>query len=266
MNMQTENYIPDWEALERFQLPSLRKMFRPDPGKIICDIDLAGADAQVVAWDAGDEKLKAAFRAFAAGKGPKIHVANAKTIFGELAGDGKREPYYTYAKMGVHATNYGAKPPTLARALNISQPAAKRFQDTWFREHPEILEWQHNTMQKLMTTRSVQNAFGFRKFYFDRIDDSLLGQALAWVPQSTVAITVNKAWEAISNALGNEVDFLLQVHDSLVFQILESRAALLLPEIKRYSQIVIPYDDPLIIPFGLKVSNKSWGDAVDTKW
>lgn len=251
----------------QFQLPSLRKMFVPDPGFTIAEIDLAGADAQVVAWEAGDEKLKKAFRDFARGIGKKIHAVNAIDIFGETraGASGKNEPYYTYAKMGVHLTNYGGKARTCATALGITVGEAEHFQSHWFREHPEIREWHNRTMHELMTTRQVKNKFGFRKFFFERIDEGLLGQALAWVPQSTVAITVNKAWENIENNLP-EVQIMLQVHDSLIFQYPTAKESLLLPEIKRYSEIVIPYDDPLIIPFGLKTSTKSWGDCDERKW
>ena len=51
------------------RLPNVRRTIIPDPGYTIVDADLAGADAQVVAWEAGDEKLKSAFSAGAA-----IHV------------------------------------------------------------------------------------------------------------------------------------------------------------------------------------------------
>lgn len=248
-----------------FSLPSVRKMFVPDPGFTLFDIDLAGADAQVVAWEAGDEKLKTAFRNFAKGSGPKIHAVNAIDIFGSRAGNGKVEPYYTRAKMGVHLTNYGGKAQTCATALSISLAEAQHFQNLWFRNHPEIREWHDRVMQSLLTTRSVHNKFGFRKVYFERIDDSLLGQALAWVPQSTVAITVNKAWDNIERNIP-EVQIMLQVHDSLVGQYPTAKEALLLPEIHKQSQIVIPYDDPLIIPFGIKKSTISWGDCEDANW
>lgn len=254
-------------ASSDLQLPSVRKIFVPKPGYTLFDIDLAGADAQVVAWDANDEKLKTAFRNHAKGLGPKIHCVNAIDIFGQdRAGvGGKNEPYYSRAKAGVHLTNYGGKAATCASALSISISEAQAFQNHWFRLHPEIREWQERVRESLYNYRSVVNRFGFRKVYFERIDDSLLGQALAWIPQSTVALTVNKAWDNIEQNIP-EVEILLQVHDSLVGQYPTKKEALLLPEIYKQSQIVIPYDDPLIIPFGLKKSEKSWGDCQDAKW
>lgn len=162
----------------RFQLPNLRKMFIPDPGYTIIDVDLAGADAQIVAWEADDEDLKAKFRS-----GEKIHALNAKDIYGADAGpDGKKQPYYKQAKMGCHLTNYGGKPPTLSKALAMTLHEAELFQRRWFQMHPGIKDWHERIDMQIMTTRTVTNKFGFRRFYLDR-PDRLLPEALAWIPQ-----------------------------------------------------------------------------------
>ena len=61
---------------QTISLPNIRKFFIPDPGMIIAECDLSGADAQVVAWEAGDEELKTAFR-----QGLKIHIKNCRDMF-----------------------------------------------------------------------------------------------------------------------------------------------------------------------------------------
>ena len=245
--------------------PSVRKFFIPDPGHIIFDVDLAGADAQIVAWEAGDEVLKQAFRDHAAGRGPKVHCVNAKAIFGAKAGpDGKTDPYYSRAKAGVHLTNYYGKAATCAAALNISLPEAEHFQREWFRLHPAIREWHETIQHSLETTRSVRNPFGFVRTYFDRIEN-LLPEALAWIPQSSVAIIIDTAYVRISETLP-DVDILLQVHDSLVGSCPIPLWKKLKPKIRECLEVTVPYPDPLIIPTGLKTSTKSWGDCQDESW
>lgn len=246
-------------------LPNVRKFFKPDPGHILFDVDLAGADAQIVAWEANDEPLKAAFRAHAAGKGPKVHCVNAIAIYGNLAGpDGKTDPYYSRAKAGVHATNYGAKAKTLSGALACSLYDAQRFQDKWFAEHPAIAEWHERTLYNLTRYRQVRNAFGFVRTYFDRLDN-LLPEALAWVPQSTVAIIIDTAYNRITENLP-DVDILLQVHDSLVGQVPIAKWKTLKPQIRECLHVVVPYDDPLVVPTGLQTSTTSWGDVKSESW
>ena len=246
-------------------LPNVRRFFKPDPGYILFDVDLAGADAQIVAWEADDEPLKEAFRAHAAGKGPKVHCVNAKAIFGAKAGpDGKVEPYYSRAKAGVHATNYGAKARTLAAALSCSVGEAEQFQSDWFRAHPAIREWHERTQRNLETTRSVRNAFGFVRTYFDRIEN-LLPEALAWVPQSTVAIIIDTAYNRITDTLP-DIDILLQVHDSLVGQCPIELWPQRKKQIRECLEVVVPYADPLIVPTGLQTSRVSWGDVQGEAW
>ena len=240
-------------------LPNIRKMFVPDTEEQeIFDIDLAGADAQVVAWEADDQELKDAFRS-----GVKIHTVNAKTIFGTNAGpDGTRMPYYKYAKIGVHATNYGARPLTIAGHLGISLKEAERFQKVWFGAHPGIKDWHHRIEHQLQTCRYVENAFGYRRYYFERVDEQLLPKALAWIPQSTVAIVTFKAMVAIrKNPNLSLVQLLLQVHDSIVGQYPFIDRATILPILAKTTRIVVPYSDPLIIPWGIKTSLISWGDC-----
>jgi len=246
-----------------FRLPNIRKLFTPILGNTIAEIDLAGADAQVVAWEAGDEKLKQTFK-----QGLQVHAVNARDIYGDVAGDGTRMPYYKLAKVGVHLTNYGGSARTCSGALGISEWEARQFQETWFRLHPEIPIWHSATQHLLSTKREVKNRFGYRRFYFDRID-RLLAEALAWVPQSTVACVCNQALVKMDeDAFMQEsrVALLLQVHDSLVFEYPTYLEARILPYLHTLVQITIPYEDPLTIPWGLKTSTVSWGDCVKRDW
>lgn len=247
-------------------LPNVRKFFQPDPGHILFDVDLAGADAQIVAWEADDKPLKDAFRAHAAGKGPKVHCVNAIAIFGTKAGvDGTEDPYYSRAKTGVHLTNYGGKAKTCAAALSIPVWEAEHFQAEWFRLHPAIKEWHERTWHNLQTRRSVSNAFGFTRTYFDRIDDTILGQALAWGPQSSVAIIIDTAYNRITESIP-EAQILLQVHDSLVGQVPIPLWPKIKPRIREALEVVVPYADPLIVPTGLATSTISWGDVKKESW
>ena len=247
-------------------LPNVRRFYTPDPGYIIWDVDLAGADAQIVAWEANDQPLKQAFLDYQAGIGMKVHCVNAISIFGEqkAGANGKTDPYYSRAKAGVHLTNYGGKPATCASALKISLAEAAHFQRMWFQLHPAIAEWHERVLHDLHTTRSVTNKFGFTRRYFDRLDN-LLPEALAWVPQSTVAIVINTAYNRIHRQLPNS-HILLQVHDSLVGQTPISEWKTTKPLLRSLLNVTIPYDDPLVIPTGLKTSTVSWGDCKDEAW
>jgi DNA polymerase-1 len=256
------------------RLPNVRKLFIPDPGFIIAEADLSGADAQVYAWDADDKDLMEAFK-----RGLKIHLKNARDVFPEktkhLSDEAiKAQNYpggiYHDCKRAVHATTYGVQDRSLAGKIGWTVKEATTFQRNWFGLHPAIKKWQENTMLALHgllpgnPPRTIINKFGFRIVYFDRVENCYT-EALAWKPQSTVAINCVKGAIALRKRC-SWVQLLLQVHDSLVFQFPISRLAQLHEIYGALHSVVVPYADPLTIPWSLKMSLKSWGEAQDFKW
>lgn len=244
-------------------LPNVRRLFKPDPGHLICDVDLSGADAQVVAWEAADDDLKHAFRA-----GLDIHDHNGRSLWGANYSRDAKPRKFTMRdelKRAVHGTNYGSGIKTMSTTLGWSWGQVREFQSAWFQLHPGIKDWHRRIERDLQTRRQVRNSFGYRITYFDR-PDNLLPKGLAWVPQSTVAIVCGRA----GNRLRRELPWaqlLLQVHDSLIFQLPFHRVtAGSFDLIRSTISIEVPYPDPLIIPWGLAVSKTSWGDVKKTKW
>lgn len=260
-------------------LPNVRKMFIPDPGYTIFDCDLAGADAQVVAFEAEDLELIAAFRA-----GLDVHSKNAEDLFGraftQLAGDknnGPKSKKRKESKQGVHLTNYGGSARAMAKVLGWTVHEAESFQRRWFSIHPGIKKNFHGRVESsLRSTRSVTNRFGYRRVYFDRID-SCFTEALAWIPQSTVAEVSFRGALQLEERTGSVydgrgrlthvgwVEMLLQVHDSVVFQVRhehENRLA----EIREGLRVPVSYGfDTLTIDSGMARSRTSWGDCEEVK-
>lgn len=257
-NLQNIPRLPDDGEVDK--LPPIRNLFIPDEGYEIGEADLSGADAMVVAEESDDDILREIMA-----KRLKLAAENAKMIYGSAAGpDGKKEPYYTKAKAGAHAANYGAQNRTIARVLGETVHEADKFLKRWFGIHPNIKKWQQRVENELQIKRMVSNAFGYRRIYFDRIEE-LLGQALAWIPQSTVACIINRALVAI-DAKVPTVQILMQVHDSLVFQYRIEDRMEALKGVYEGMRVVVPYPRPLIIVSDLKTSIKSWGECVKTPW
>lgn len=252
-----------------FQLPNIRSMYGPDPGFTFFDMDLDRADLQVVVWESNDELLKAALR-----QGVDIHLLNTYALDGidppaleELVethpryGDhrGPRKHKREFAKVFCHATNYVGSAKTVAAHTGRLVHEVDRAQRLWFGQHVGIRHWHERIEAQILRHRFVENKFGYRWYIFDRLE-GLLPEAVAWIPQSTVGGVINRVWERFDRELP-EVQVLLQVHDSLAGQFPTHRAAALMPRMQELSRIVVPYDDPLIIPTGVKTSTVSWGDC-----
>ena len=286
-NMQNISKGTEDDLTARVALPNIRKFFIPDPGYEIADFDLSGADAQVVAWEAEDEDLKAAFRA-----GLKLHIVNARTVWPDETRDMSDEDLkltdhpggmYYNCKRRAHGYNYGSSAKTMAVATQTPIREEEEFKERWFHLHPGIKLW-HQRYERYLRGeqcwncdvfpetnsgvcsecgvhlgRTIKNLFGFRVVYFDRID-GLLPQALAWTPQSTVALVTTKGALALRRQLP-WIKLLMHGHDSLVTQYeIERRSQL--HEIKEILHSVqVPYPDPLTIPWGATASTISWGDV-----
>lgn len=240
-------------------LPNIRKIFVPDKGYVVFDADLRGADAYVVAWEADDSELKQWLR-----DDVDMHVRHCVEVGNEpqiltLTGNAHHKLRQSY-KHATHGVHYVASARAIAShpAIGWSLGKATQFRDKYLRRRPGLRNWHLRTEHDLQRSRSVANRFGYRIVYFDRIE-TVLPQAVAWVPQSTVALTCFKGALRLRRELP-WVQILLQVHDSLVFQVPFYRAEQY-DLILRTLSITVPYPDPLTIPWGLARSEKSWGDC-----
>jgi uracil-DNA glycosylase/DNA polymerase I-like protein with 3'-5' exonuclease and polymerase domains len=252
-----------------YQFPNIRSMFVPDADHTWFDGDLDRADLQVVVYEADDPMLKAALK-----MGADIHLMNVYSLDGKdpppldelvethpryMDHRGPRKLKREFAKVFCHGTNYGGGARTMAANTGRSIADIDRAQKLWFGAHPGIKKWHDRVADQVKRFRFVENRFGYRWYIFDRID-SLLPEAIAWGPQSTVSIVINKIWMNIHETL-TEVEVLMQVHDSLCGQFRTDQREIIIPKIKTCGRITIPYEDPLVIPFGLKTSEVSWGEV-----
>jgi DNA polymerase I-like protein with 3'-5' exonuclease and polymerase domains len=254
------------------KLPNIRKLFIPDEGYEFWDMDLDRADLQVVVWEADDTDMKKALRL-----GLDMHCVNACDVFNikGIPYDELQESHPNYkdhrsrigeanrgkTKAGVHATNYGVGDRKLAQALGITVHEASIFRAKWFAAHPGIRRWHTRTEQSVSQRGYIENKFGARLYNFGRFN---LPEFLGWVPQSTVAGVINRALVNLDKAYEDgysPVQLLGQVHDSLFGQYPINLRLASLNCLNNHSRVTIPYDDPLIIPVGIKTSTKSWGDC-----
>lgn len=252
-----------------FQLPNIRSMYGPDPGFTFFDMDLDRADLQVVVRESGERDWIAAMDL-----GVDMHLLNVFVLdkkepppYDELVEShprywdhrGPRKHKREFAKVFCHATNYVGGAKTVAGHTGRTVHEIEQGQKYWFGAHPGVWQWHRRVEEQILKRRFVENRYGYRWYIFDRLD-GLLPEAVAWIPQSTVGITINKIWLNFYQHIP-ELQVLLQVHDSLAGQFPAHRKAHILPLMAQYSKIIIPYEYPLVIPTGVKTSETSWGDC-----
>lgn len=223
--------------------PDVRSMIVPEPGRVLVELDLRSADLHVVVWECNDDEMRAML---AEGVDFYEQASKALGITRDLG------------KSFIHGTNYGGKPRTMASVCGITVHEAERLQARWFQMHPSIRRWHQRVERALTTSASVSTAFGYTIRFFDRLE-SLLPEALAWIPQTTVALVINQIWRNVYySPLRFVFDPILPVHDSLLFDAAPDWRDHL-DELKRAATVVVPYRPrPLIIPFEVAFSEVSW--------
>lgn len=195
----------------------VKQLFIPDEGKVFINADLSQAEARVVAYLCGDQRLMDVFE-----QGGDIHARNAANIF-NLKEEEVTHEKRQLAKRVVHASNYGMGPKTFSSTAGISMSDARKLLNQYFATYPRIKLWHMQLKSLLQRARVLTTPFNRRRVFFNRWDEQLLKEGLAYIPQSTVADVLNQGlielWEWTKDfpQLGMEV--LLQVHDSIVVQV-----------------------------------------------
>jgi DNA polymerase I-like protein with 3'-5' exonuclease and polymerase domains/uracil-DNA glycosylase len=249
LNLQN---IPKGGGTDDLELPNVRSLFIPDPGYTFFDIDLSSADLRIVVWEADEPEMKAMLR-----EGLDPYTEIAKEFYHDPSIT-KKDPRRQTFKSFAHGTNYLGTAKGLAERLGLPVKQAEQTQRWYFERFPRIKRWQDDLKDQVIKRRMVQNVFGHRCYFFDRIEGTIFNQAAAWIPQSTVACLINHAYVAIDRDLP-EVDILLQVHDSLAGQFPSHLGDRAVNAIVAKAEIALPYSDPLVIPVGVKTSSESWG-------
>jgi uracil-DNA glycosylase family 4 len=235
-------------------LPNVRKLFLPDPGHTFFDIDLDSADLRIVAYESDCKWLKAQLNA-----GRKPYVEVAKEYYRDPTIT-KHHKSYPVFKALCHGTHYLGTPSGLAPRIGLLVHEVERIQKWYYDLCPEIKVWQEEIKKQVSGRRYITNILGYRFHFFDKIEGTIFNQAVAWIPQSTVACIINRGYVNIHNNLP-EAQVLLQVHDSLAGQY-PSHLGWVKDRIIEESRITLPYAEPLVIPVGIKTSTKSWGDCI----
>lgn len=156
------------------------------------------------------------------------------------------ERYYFIAKMVCHASNYGAKWPTLQGQILeksegqivLTKQESEQFIRHYHMLFPEIHAWHNDIQQELKNNgRMLRNLFGHPRQFNEPWGESLFKQAYAFKPQSTVGQITNYAivesFEAIER--GEDwtlnIDILQNGHDSVLSQAPEGREMIVAPRI-----------------------------------
>lgn len=205
---------------------NVKSLFVPRRGMQFLEVDLSQAELRIVAWLSNETKLMELFA-----KNEDVHDYTAKRIE-EISG------IHCPRQLGKrinHASNYGMGPAKFAvsclveAGIDISVDTAGSLLAARAKTFPQIGVWHRELQATLHRSRILVSPYGRAISFYGPITDDTLRQALSFIPQATVVDALNSAWqriEAVRCADPNTEPFfrtVIQVHDSLLFEVEESR-------------------------------------------
>ena len=242
----------------------IREAFISKKGYKIVSLDYSQIELRILAHMAEIDSLKKAFH-----EGLDIHAMTASEIFNvpldEMTSDIRRK-----AKAINFGVIYGISAFGLANNLRIKREEAKNFIDTYFARYPGIKEYMDKTVSGAKSDGFVSTMFG-RKVHTPEINAKGPSGGFAWraainAPiQGTAADIIKRAMIKIDRFLGQsslQAKMLLQVHDELIFEVLDNEVEQASKEIslimEKACEPVLKLSVPLIVDSGF---GNSWALA-----
>lgn len=237
---------------EDVQLPNVKSLFIPDPGKTFFDIDLDSADLRIVVAESGEADMQQMLD-----EGHKVYVEVMKEFYNDPTLTKASKQYRTFKGL-CHGTHYLGTSKGIAQNLGLGIHEVDKIQKWYFQRFPKIKLWQNDFKDQVIKRRYVENIFGYRCYIWERIAGNVFNEAIAWVPQSTVACIINRGYVALCRDYP-EIDVLLQVHDSLAGQFPTHLGDWAKSKIAKSCEVELPYETKTIIPVDVHTSLESWG-------
>lgn len=245
------------------ELYSVRDVIVADPGMVLVAIDYDKAEAICAAAYSKDWK----FLDMLLG-GEDVHTWHASQFYSKREQDVQKIER-NVSKNVTYASNYMAGVPTITRTVNkradqigkrLTEGEVRRILSTYMDMHP-LRRWWDDVADELRSKGYLINAFGMKRQFFHPEFYKRWKEALAFLPQSTVACAINDSMIRIHDSVDTdgECELLLQVHDELLFQIKHDQISERVEQIKDIMESEFEiHGRKLYIPASAK-AGESWG-------
>lgn len=238
----------------------IRKAFNASPNHLIVAADYSQIELRIMAHLSQDPNLLKAFSL-----GLDIHTATASEIF-DTPLDKVSQEQRRSAKAVNFGLIYGMSSFGLAKQIGVERQVAQEYIDRYFQRYPGVLNYMERTKTQAHKQGYVETIFG-RRLHLPEINTrNLMRQraaermAINAPMQGTAADIIKKAMLAIGEWQHSEPNcyMVMQVHDELVFEVLEERVDQIIPIIQKLMENAVDLSVPLVVTIGM---GKNWDEA-----
>ena len=243
----------------------IRTAFIAPQGSKLISADYSQIELRVLAHVADIPQLKKAFA-----DGLDIHAMTASEMFG-VAVAGMDPMVRRRAKAINFGIIYGISAFGLANQLSISREEAGDYIKTYFKRFPGIRDYMDATRKAAREQGYVETVFG-RRCHFPRINSpnaserAFLERAAINAPiQGAAADIIRRAMVRMPEALaeaGVKTRMLLQVHDELIFEAVDTDVEKTMAVVKRVMAAAPEPAVKLTVPLQVEArAAKNWDEA-----
>ena len=245
----------------------IRKAFVAEKSNVLISADYNQIEMRILADMADVKELKKAFK-----NNEDIHSMTASQVFNvpinKVSEDLRRK-----AKAINFGIIYGITQYGLAKQISVSNQEALDFINAYFKKFPEIKDYMNSTIKFCRSNGYVNNIFG-RRIHLRGINDknfsvrSFQERAAINAPiQGSAADIIRLAMIKLDQLIENDKKFktkmLLQIHDELIFESLNSDKDYVMQKIKDVMISVSSSDYHMFsIPLNVSINaGLNWGEA-----
>lgn len=263
------------------QPEAMRQFLLYDEGYVGYNLDLSQGENRVVAFVGPVPEMMAAFEqgkdvhaltgALLSGLTPDEVIAQHKAGIKAPLGTGEKT-WRDWGKSTNHGLNYGLGPDNFSLLYELPVAEGRMLHAKYHASYPGVRNGYHAQIRAMLSAnRTVVNPFGRKILFLDRWGEELFKDAYDSLAQSTVADIVDE--RGLNYIYYNQTDFgplelLLQVHDSIVFQIPKaipwSEHARMLLQIKNsLEQEIVWKTRRFVIPVDFQISRSNMSKGKD---
>ena len=232
----------------------IRKSFLPSDDSVLLSSDYSQIELRIFAHLAREEELIKAIN-----NDVDIHSKTASEIFGVSVDEVTKDMRRT-AKAVNFGIIYGISSYGLSQDLGISQKEAKEFIDKYFNSFPKIKEYMSKTIEDAKINGYVKTIMN-RKRVIEEINNSnymirSMGERMALnTPiQGSSADILKMAMIEIDKKfmeLNLNSKMILQVHDELVFDVVNSEVDIVKNIVKDIMENIVKLEVPLLVDMNI---------------
>ncbi len=232
----------------------IRQAFIPAEGYRMVAADYSQIELRIMAHLSEDEGLLSAFA-----QGADIHRATAAEVFGQEL-DAVTDDQRRSAKAINFGLIYGMSAFGLAKQLKVERSAAQNYIDLYFNRYPGVLEFMDRTRKEASERGYVETLFG-RRLYLSEINvrnqqrrAAAERTAINAPMQGTASDIIKRAMLDVDGWIESEappVRMIMQVHDELVFEVLEGQLDSACERIRAFMESAAELKVPLLVDIGV---------------